>query len=315
MDDTTATPTRLFIDGRPHWLFPDGTTLPVVSGGDGPEDDPVEDAPAADTAADTPPADVSADADTDPAPADVDADFDATPDDALPDMLPRAAVVKARKDAQRYRERAKTYEEAFDGIDEADRGFFLDLAAAYKQAVTSGDTARALELADHFRSTLTPAEQAAVTAAAAADPPTPGDDRPLTRAELDAYLAEKEAAKAAADAEAKALQDIHDEAKTLGYEPDTVEYRLLLTVATTEPAAERNLAKAHDILKAREQAAIDAYVARQQAEANGTVTPTPRTGGAVDTPGPPKTLEEAKAAMRASLDAKGYPDKRNRARV
>lgn len=33
-------PTRVTIDGRSHWRWPDGTTRPVVSGGDGPDDPP-----------------------------------------------------------------------------------------------------------------------------------------------------------------------------------------------------------------------------------------------------------------------------------
>ncbi len=41
MQTTTPLPARVLIDGRQHWRFDDGTTFPVISGGDGDEGDPV----------------------------------------------------------------------------------------------------------------------------------------------------------------------------------------------------------------------------------------------------------------------------------
>lgn len=45
----TPDPTRVILDGRPHWRFADGTTLPVVSGGAEGDPDPKDGDPDKDT--------------------------------------------------------------------------------------------------------------------------------------------------------------------------------------------------------------------------------------------------------------------------
>ncbi|MEJ7724095.1 MAG: hypothetical protein WKF64_07310, partial [Ilumatobacteraceae bacterium] len=90
------------------WVWSDGTTLPVVSGGDGPDDDPPADPPAGDPPAGDPPVDPPAD------PPDPDAHL------GLGDAGTRAlaAVRQERADALR---RAKAAEDELDKVRQANQ--------------------------------------------------------------------------------------------------------------------------------------------------------------------------------------------------
>jgi hypothetical protein len=311
MDDLTADPTRV----GSTWLFPDGTTVPVISGGDGPEDAPAAPAapeapadagpdldaildrgfaaetpaepaaPAAPSATETP----AASAPETPAPEAAKTGLEALPEEWQKEVL------DAREEAKRYRLRAKDFNEITDGLDADSQAYLLDL----NRALVS-DPARAKEMLAELLSD-TPADPATPA-------PTDPTAAPLTEQRLLELLNERDAQAKAAEtaAQAKAEQDkalaaIDEKATALGYEPNSVDYVELLHLAVNDH--EGDLDKAHAAVQARRQKIIDDYVAGK----GQTPTPPSPTGAAPSGERQIGSLKEATAGLEEWLNAGATP--------
>lgn len=249
------------------WIRSDGRTCPVIEGGDGPLD------AAADAVID------AGDVTPDPA-GDVTPAGDPTPD---PDMFPRDYVEELRKENAGYRTRAKTYEDAFDGLSDADQATILELAKRAKQdprevAAWMREQANAWDPADGVDPLGDPE----------------GEPQFLTKADLDAELS----ARAEADRRQAQISAIEKQAADLGYELDSEDYVALMHVAVKQTAGD--IAKAHEHLEAKKRAAVDAWLASKAAETDATPTP-PMGGSAPGSERPIRTLAEAEAAMKERL--------------
>lgn len=220
-------------------------------------------------------------------------------DDPDTDRFDRPYVEKLRQESAKHRTAYQPYRDAFDGYDDASREFLLDLARDLK----SDDPAVRAEAGKRMRAVgekLSPAEQAALEGEEA--PPVEVEDKPLTRAELDAIFKEREAI----EQQDREVRAVYDEAESLGYKQDTRELADLLYIATHETKGD--LKAAHDLRLKSVQSVVDDFV-RQQQEASGELPVVSTAGGAPapSAPQAPKTLKEAAAATSRRLDREFGP--------
>ena len=281
------------IDNR--WHFSDGTSLPVVSGssdmGDlAPAGDP---APAPEPAAAVDPAPSG-----DPTPAADPTSADVDPFEADPalDAFPRSYVEKLRQEAAARRTEAQAFKEAFDGYSDDDREVLLDLAKTLRtDPASAAEWMRAQ--AEALLAGDDPAGPEGEGAGEGIDP-----DAPLTAAQLDKYLADRDSKKAAEAAEAKALAEVQDEAKTLGFNPEAKtgperrQYLELLEAAHSEHGGD--LAKAATAIKAERQKIIDDWLAGKAAQSDATPTTPSQAGGGREPFEAPKDWDGLKNLFR-----------------
>lgn len=284
------------------WLFSDGTTLPVIAGGDGTEGgdagaDAPADAPAADVVAD-PSADAGA-TPVDPTPADPSPPAEVDPfDDEAADSFPRAYVAKLREEAAARRTEAKAFSDAFEGYDDADRETLLDLARTLRT-----DPATAAEWMRSQAEALLAGDDPADPDGADADDEI-DPDAPLTAAQLEKYLSDREAKAERATQERAALEGIASEAKALGFDPeanDGADYVSLLHLANKNGG---DLAKAAEQLKARNQKIVDDFLAQKAKESDTSPTSPPQAGGGRETPTQPSDWDDIGRAVRADISAR-----------
>ena len=266
-----------------HYFMHSGRMYPIVRGGDGPSD-------IGDTGAGTPDGDVGAGTAADVVDASSSADAGVgggTPETPTApagtdqDTFDRAYVEKLRQESAGYRTRAKAYDEAFDGFDDESRDVFLGLA---KDLVNSPESAarRMIEvskqlLGDDFDTALT------------------GPPPPLTREDAERLWAEKEAARG----QEEAIRAVQNEARELGYKDDTPDMSELFWFASNQTGGD--LKAAHELVEARKQATIDAYLEKKRAAGESFTTPTTAGITAGGDGEPAHTFEEASARLRARL--------------
>ena len=186
------------------------------------------------------------------------------------DTFDRAYVEKLRKESANYRERAKRYQEAFDGYEPEAVDEFLGLAQSLR-ADPLNTAERFQELADAIRSQYGNAagDEAEAALGIADNDPDLSDNKPLTQADFDRMWNEKQREIDLQNRVAK----IESDATALGYEKGTRQYDRLLWEATRLPSG--SIHEAHEHLQRERQAVIDAYVA----EMGGQPAPTVPTGG------------------------------------
>lgn len=203
-----------------------------------------------------------------------------------PDWFDRKYVEELRQENARYRQRAQTFEQAFDGYEEEDRQFLLGVA----QGLRSEDPATRA--------------RAAVLMQQAADGvlgSTGGFDEPepqyLTEAQLTAILDSREAKRIEQDT----VRSLFDQAKALGYnvDDDGDADTLVLMGLTHKHGGDINAA--HQALEARKQQIIDAYLASKTAEAEGSPTLAPPMGTAPSGENRITTFSQASQALLDSL--------------
>lgn len=200
------------------------------------------------------------------------------------DSFDRKYVEKLRKESAGYRERAKRFESAFDGFEESDQEVLLGLAKSLREDPTRG------------------AQEMAAIAKAIMDQIGEGD-APEADAEGESEYLTVEKYKALKEQEAveDQVRQIEREAVDLGYKKGSPEYQYLLAVAKTLPDAD--LSKAHAQIKAREQAAVDAYLAQKQQQAGAA----PKVPGDVSTPASSErtitNFKDARAALEEYISS------------
>lgn len=261
-----------------------GRWLPLVRGGDGPEEGGSESGstegaptgepattgeaggtPAASEATGTPPAET----------------FD------------RPYVEQLRQENARRRVEAKAFEDAFTGYNPDERQAFLDIAAGLADPTRQEASAKRLQ---QIANELLESEGAPRRPTGDVDP----DQQPLTRAEFEKLSAER--------AEQQGIQDgirqIVAEAKQLGYVENSPDYNELLFHASS-PDVAGDLTKAHAKVQARKQEIIDSYA--KDVAANGERWPaaaTAATAAAAMDGGPPKDFKSARKGALAWLNAR-----------
>lgn len=207
---------------------------------------------------------------------------------AEPKVYDEAYVKRLRDENAKYRTRAKDYDEVYGDLDDEDRQTWLELAKAWKTDPKSGveQMDRIVQAArEQFKEDVAELEEEL--------------DRPLTRREY-----QEMQAKAAQDAEdAASVARINGEAEKLGYTVGTRAHRTLLMVAAEE-VDDGDLAKAHEILKAEKQAAIQEYLDAKVREAeNGLTQPPAGNGTAPSGAKQIKTWDDAARASAARFEA------------
>lgn len=209
------TPIRTMLDDRPVWRWPDGTTVPVVSGAD----DDLGDPSAAFAAA--------LDDDGDPgegAPV-ASADDPEPTGDPEPRMVPWDDHVKLRSENADYRKRFQPYEKAFGALDPEAANAFLELASVYAKDPAAATAA----LAEAFGFDLDGEAGG-------------GQPQFLTRedfrAEMEAFHRQQQQQAQETQAIEAGRDEIRKVAKDCGFEPGTKDYKRLLAIAQSEFATD-----------------------------------------------------------------------------
>lgn len=293
------TPDPILSNDGKFWIDPlDGRTVPVVRGGDGPEGEggepPAGDAPPS-AAAGAPAAgsdaavEAAEEATTSPAAA-AEHGF-ASVDEAV------AELKKVRAEAASRRVALKDYDSAFEGYDDSAKAQLLEIAKGLADPNLQPATAKRLkEIAERIE-----ASQSPTTPTGEPDP----DQAPLTKAEWKRLEKEREEAQTL-EAGIKAIET---EARSLGYEPDSARYAMLLFEAQN-PEVSGDLTKADERVKAYESTVIEGYRKSVQEGSEkwpGVVVPGSGTGAADVEGGAPKSFSEARKAALARLT--GRPGK------
>lgn len=191
---------------------------------------------------------------------------DVTPDiapDVTPDVTPAAEpasddvgrfgehgnyIKELRGEAAKYRTEAAPYKEAFGTYSPEEQAVWFDLA----KQLANDPKAAAARFQEIATGILGADEPDAV------EPPE-GADKPLTQAELDAKLKERDDANQLREITAK----IETDAASLGYKKEDAEgWRDLMV--TAQYVTNGDLHKAHAHLEAKKQAIIDGYLADKQ---------------------------------------------------
>lgn len=200
-----------------------------------------------------------------------------------------------RKEAASRRVALKPFEEAFEPYSPEERDVWFGLARLTAQDPIAGAKALA-ELAKAIEEGETP-EQAAATAGI-----TPADaDKPLTKAELDTYMAEQ---KKEAEIGIR-QQEIEAKAVAAGYKPGTVAYKSLLMRAMDEHNYDLDAAIVADAAEKEKYA--EGIIAKKLASGEKwPVTPAPTGSGAPSGEEQPKEYDfkVARNRLMARLGAK-----------
>lgn len=203
------------------------------------------------------------------------------------DKFDRTYVEKLRRESASYRERAKRYQEAFDGYEDGQVEAWLGLAKQLREDPRS--TAAELQaLAEQINA----AYEADLEAR---EQETDQGEQYLTRAEVENIFKEREQA---ADLQRRVAQ-IETDAREMGYTvaPDNDEYQELLWVASRTESGD--IRAAHEKIQARNQRIYDQMIAKVAGNPNPKVPQgtTPQQGA----PEKIKTFQEANEALEAWL--------------
>lgn len=187
------------------------------------------------------------------------------PFDQSADSFDRAYVTKIREEAKARRLALEPYEKTFEPYSEQERATWFHLINEMAADPRVG-TQKLAELVKAMEETF--AEEDAKNAPAQAE-----GEKPLTKKELDAYMAEQ---RKELEISAAAAQ-IEVQAKAAGYEPGTTKYKLLLARAMD---MNYDLDAAIKAEAAEKQADFDARVAAKIASGEKwPITPTPSGSG------------------------------------
>jgi hypothetical protein len=226
----------------------------------------------------------------------------ADPYDTGADTFDRSYVEKLRQENARYRTAAKQYEEVFSPYNDEARAEWFEVI----QTLAKDPQAGAQYMLDVAESILGTAEGEGVqnAGAAAAAATQAVQDGALTQADLVEFMQEwsrqEREERALNDATSAILREAHD----LGYNEGTPEFVEVMYLTAHQTGGD--VKAAHDFLVAREQAAVERYLAGRTADANG--TPRLPVGGAPvgNRPTEIKTWEDAERAAYERLG--GYPE-------
>lgn len=198
------------------------------------------------------------------------------------DKFDRPYVERLRREAAAARTRAKELESVFDGYGDDEREGLAQLARMLKE----DPRAAANEMKAAYDAIMAQYQEESAPESDFSDA-----DRILTYGE---YQKLQEAQ--AVQAEQRAIEA---EARELGYnvKANDTDYRLLLLTAQNQTKT-GSLAEAHQILKAREQAVIDKYLAAKAADAeNSYQAPADNAGQIPSNSEPIRSFKDARSAL------------------
>lgn len=208
------------------------------------------------------------------------------------DVFDRKYVEKLRRESAGYRERAKRYQEAFDGYDEDAVEEWL----GYVKNLRVDPKSTAERMADLSKGILEQYEVSAegeVQAAGTAE--AQGEEaRPFTESDYKRLRAQEQAA----DIQRDNIRRVEAQARELGYEVGSKAYKQLLNEALELP--DGNIQKAHENLQAERQRIIDEYIAEKGLAAGRRMPAQGVAGG--ENPPELKTWKDSREALNAFLD-------------
>jgi len=212
---------------------------------------------------------------------------------AEPTTYDQAYVERLNREAAEWRTKAQTYEEAFAGYGEDDRETVLALARALQTSpLEAAELMEQAVRAIRGEESIEPAAPAPTPAAAPA-----ADDVPITKAQLEEFLAAREAAAQASAAEQQMIAAVQQEVRDAGYDPADSWGLRVMQLAAFQTGGDIKAAVA--LVDAEKQKIIDDYVAAKAAD--GGIT-TPAVGGGIPSGEKTiKTLEDAANAMKERL--------------
>lgn len=301
--------TRPFPVGDPvligrTWHWPDGTTVPLVAGGS----DIGTTTPDPAAAPATGPADGST-----PAPATTDPDTTTWAPEA------QSYITRLRQENQQYREKWQPYERQFGAMDSGDREVFNRFLSAYagqdNEAMLDWALAQARHLAGERWSEIIAADgQIKPEPAAPAGQPGDEAEQPMTRKQLEAWYAERQAQETKQREFNERVtwhaEDVQRKIEAAGY-PDinSAEARHILVLAQSMNG---NVEKAIEDFKAWEAQVGTRYAGEkaQQAAAAAGTGPTGAVPDGAKAPGP-GSKDPAYDAMMQRLNGGGAGRPRN----
>lgn len=305
---TSSEPIR---DGN-VWVFPDGRTLPVISGGSDEglaapaEAAPAVEAPAAAPASAPEPAPAET-AGTTAEPSALDTEFGDS--DAV---VSRGWAEKIKKEGQTYRERAQEYEaklaeyeQVYGQYEAEDRQAWFEMANRWAEDPRSG-AEMMQRIADAVLNEGKTPEEATEQVIAedqiAAEADAAGVA--MTPEQIQALVDERFAAQKAEEAQEAAIQGVFAEITAAGFDPQSRDGHSILWTANNE--TQGDIAKAIEIVKADKQKIIDEYVASKSAPSARTAPsdgmlaqPIPEVGGLDD------AFKSANAWLKAQTSQPG----------
>lgn len=199
-----------------------------------------------------------------------------------------AYIKELRSEAAKHRTANKPYADAFSAYSDEERAVWMELATGLVNDPAA--TAERMQgIVDSIRGVGGDADTLDNP-----DTPATDDDTPLTKKQMQEFLAERDKA---ADLD-KRVANIKSSAEKLGYKEGSVDYRMLLLTAQE---AGGDLDKAHATMQATRQSHIDAYLAAKKADAGATAPGDPAAPSqTMDV----NTWEGARAALLERLRAK-----------
>jgi hypothetical protein len=198
------------------------------------------------------------------------------------DKFDRAYVERLRREAASARTKAKELESVFEGYGDDEREGLAQLARMLKE----DPKAAAAEMKAAYDAIMAQYQEPEASAEDFSDA-----DRILTVGEYQKLQEQN-----AIQAEQRAIEA---EAKELGYKVDAkdTDYRLLLLTAQNQTKT-GSLQEAHQILKAREQAVIDQYLAAKAADAEDSYkAPADNAGQIPSNSEPIRSFKDARSAL------------------
>lgn len=293
------------LDGR-VWRWPDGTTLPVVSGGsddagggwpslgdvhagmgDGDSGDGGDGGGSTDPGGSTTTAE-SAPAAAPSAPSSTPAPGSSDPFSELPegDSFTRSYVEGLRAEGAKHRTQLRQYEDVFSRYEQGDRDLWIDMARDWADGDHQGV---AEKMRNIYEAVLgagagdgSPAGGQPVDRSGQAEEQPP-QQQGLTIEDVQRFVEQRDADRARVDAENRAVTGIHDDIRAGGFEPDSDEGFLVMRYAARsvdQGGTAGDVPAAIAKVKARDQSVIDAYVA---GKVNGGGTQTAPQQGVVAT--------------------------------
>lgn len=217
--------------------------------------------------------------------------------ESAPETFSRDYVEGLRSESAGYRTKAKEYEAAFSGYDDASRTELLTIAKQLSDPATQPAVAKRLQaIAENI---LKGHESGTPTTPTGDEDP---DSKPLTRKEWKDLQAEQDEARR----NEEGIKSLETEARGLGIEPGSIEYAELLFIAQ-DPDIAGDLTKANAKLEehwAGKAKARAEKIAKDGGRWPGAAGTANGTGAADAEGGPPANFKDARAGALAFLRGK-----------
>lgn len=205
------------------------------------------------------------------------------------DTFDRKYVEKLRRESAAYRERAKKYESVFEGYEEGAVDEWRDMITNFKQD-PKAVAEQWKDLSDKIIQQFSPAEQEQITEA------LNDEEQPLTMSQLQTILDQRQQ-----DQQLDSMvADIESEARELGYNLKSREYKILLMTAQELPSGD--IKEAHALIQSEYQREFDRRIAELEKQGGGYRPPVAK-NGAPSNERAIKDFSDAKAALTNFLDA------------